>query len=200
METVLRWFVPIYLVSYILIAFVWRSYMVWKRTGVNPVVLPSSDDAYGFVATQFKVCMGVVFFAAMLHTFAPSYVWVLVPIEYLELGWLKVTGVILLVLSLVWIAVAQAQMGASWRIGIDQANRTALVRAGLFRLSRNPIFLGMMVSLFGFFLVYPTAITLLILVSAYILIAVQIRLEEAHLANLHGDDYQAFRQAVRRWI
>jgi protein-S-isoprenylcysteine O-methyltransferase Ste14 len=34
------------------------------------------------------------------------------------------------------------QMGDSWRIGIDQEQKTSLVRHGVFKLSRNPIFLG----------------------------------------------------------
>jgi protein-S-isoprenylcysteine O-methyltransferase Ste14 len=42
---------------------------------------------------------------------------------------------------------------ASWRIGIDQSHRTNLVQSGVFSLSRNPIFLGMMLTLFGLFLV-----------------------------------------------
>jgi len=31
-------------------------------------------------------------------------------------------------------------MGLSWRIGIDEKNRSGLVTQGLFALSRNPIF------------------------------------------------------------
>ena len=34
----LRYFLPVYLLAYIIAAFFWRSYVVWKKTGVNPVV------------------------------------------------------------------------------------------------------------------------------------------------------------------
>ena len=46
----------------------------------------------------------------------------------------------------------RCQMGKSWRIGIDTENKTDLVEKGLFTVSRNPIFFGMRMALFGFFL------------------------------------------------
>ncbi len=44
MENALRWFLPTYLVIYLGAAFVWRSYLVWKRTGVNPYALRRTDS------------------------------------------------------------------------------------------------------------------------------------------------------------
>jgi protein-S-isoprenylcysteine O-methyltransferase Ste14 len=111
------------------------------------------------------------------------------PIEWLERSGLRWTGVMLLLLSLVWTVVAQAQMGESLRIGIDQTHRTNLVQSGVFKLSRNPIFLGMMVTLFGLFLVSPNALTLLTLAIGVVLIQIQVRLEEEFLARLHGDEF-----------
>lgn len=102
-------------------------------------------------------------------------------------------------LSVVWVIVAQAQMGASWRVGIDQAVPTEMVHRGLFRVSRNPIFLGMMAQLTGLFLVHPDAIMLVVLAAAYLLISVQIRQEELHLSAAHGDKYARYCSQVRRW-
>jgi protein-S-isoprenylcysteine O-methyltransferase Ste14 len=56
-------------------------------------------------------------------------------------SWLAWAGVALGVAGIAVIALAQAQMGASWRIGIDAAP-TALVTSGLFAFSRNPIYSG----------------------------------------------------------
>ena len=109
-------------------------------------------------------------------------------------------GVLLLLLSLVWTGVAQSQMGEAWRIGIDTEHRTPLVQKGLFGISRNPIFFGIMVTLLGFFLTLPNAITLLAFVLGAVLMGVQVRLEEEYLNRLHPEDYQAYRRRVRRWI
>jgi len=91
-------------------------------------------------------------------------------------------------------------MGESWRIGVDYDHRTEFVRQGLFKYSRNPIFAGIMLSVFGYFLVLPNAITLLIVMLDLALIQVQIRLEEQHLAAEHGDVYKRYCEEVRRWV
>ena len=91
----------------------------------------------------------------------------------------------LLLAALAWTLVAQAQMGDSWRIGIDSANSTALVTSGLFAISRNPIFLAMRINLLGLFAVLPNALTLLTLIAGEMLMQVQVRLDETHLAGLH---------------
>ena len=109
-------------------------------------------------------------------------------------------GIGLMILSMVWIMLAQYQMGKSWRIGIDEKNKTELKTIGLFRVSRNPIFLGMILSQLGFVLYNSTVLNLFILIVTYILISIQVRLEEEFLEKQHGSGYQSFKQKVPRWI
>src|ERR1041384_5890450 len=102
----------------------------------------------------------------------------LMPIEWLEQSLIRRIGVTLLLLSLGWTMLAQTQMGRSWRIGIDEEHRTSLVVKGVFGISRNPIFLGMILTLVGLFLTIPNAVTLLTFVLGFVLIQIQVRLEE----------------------
>lgn len=113
---------------------------------------------------------------------------------------MRSVGVALLLVSLVWTVLAQAQMGESWRIGIDEEHHTPLVQRGVFGVSRNPIFLGMMLTVLGLFIVIPNAFTLLVLVMGVVLIQLQVRLEEEFLAETHGDEYAEYRMRVRRWV
>jgi protein-S-isoprenylcysteine O-methyltransferase Ste14 len=53
---------------------------------------------------------------------------------------LSIGGAMLIVAGLVLLVVAQLQMGASWRIGIDETSTPGLIETGLFRFCRNPIF------------------------------------------------------------
>ena len=91
-------------------------------------------------------------------------------------------------------------MGNSWRIGIDSEHRTELVRSGVFKISRNPIFVGMMVTLLGLFFTIPNMVTLITLLVGVILIGIQVRLEEEYLTKTHGDNYIEYSRNVRRWI
>ena len=91
-------------------------------------------------------------------------------------------------------------MGNSWRIGIDEEKKAALVSTGVFRISRNPIFLGMIITLLGFFLTVPNAVTLLILILGFVLMQIQVRLEEQFLVSIHNHKYQSYSRQVRRWL
>jgi protein-S-isoprenylcysteine O-methyltransferase Ste14 len=196
----LKYFLPLYLLAYLGAAFFWRSFVVWKKTRVNPIVFKGTDDAHDFIGRIFKLLFALIVVVVPVYSFWPSVYVYLMPIDWLERSWLRWTGVMLLLLSLVWTVLAQAQMGDSWRIGIDQKHPTNLVQSGVFRLSRNPIFLGMMLTLFGLFLVIPNALTLLTLALGVVLIQIQVRLEEEFLAKTHGNKYAEYRMRVRRWI
>lgn len=189
-----------YFLAYFALAFVWRSWLVYRRTGANPLVLPSGSDAYAYVGRAFKLvivgCAAVVICLAFLP---PAAAW-LGPYALLQRPVVAWIGWTLLVVALLWLLIAQAQMGASWRIGIDTKTRTELVQRGLFAISRNPIFLAMRINLLGLFLVSPSAATLAILVAGEILMQIQVRLEEQHLRGAHGAAYDAYASRVRRWL
>ncbi|MEZ5057111.1 MAG: isoprenylcysteine carboxylmethyltransferase family protein [Saprospiraceae bacterium] len=103
-------------------------------------------------------------------------------------------------LSLILVWVAQSQMANSWRIGIDEKNKTELVTTGLFSFSRNPIFLGVMIANVGLLFIIPNAFTLLIVSLSTVSINTQIRLEEDFLIRSHGENYRDYLKRVRRWL
>lgn len=180
-------------------AFFWPTWRLWKREDVNALVLTYDDTAHGIVGRWFRFTLvGIFVVLAALSSGLPAEA--AGPLTWIENGVTTWVGWGLLLASLLWVVVAQAQMGSSWRIGIDTGSRPPLVRQGVFAISRNPIFLGMRMSLLGLFLVLPNALTLAILLLGEALMQVQVRLEEDHLASAFGADYAAYRRAVRRWI
>lgn len=191
-ETRLLFFFLVYFV----VTFAWRSWRHYRLTGVNPIVLPIGDDAYSYVARCFKLVLVAIPVYLTLATFAGS----VGGLPHEQSTVVKSIGWILLVGSLCLTAIAQGQMGASWRIGIDKQRATDLVQTGLFSYSRNPIFLAMRLALLGLLLVQADAFALALLVAGELLIQVQTRLEEAHLLHLHGDAYQQYLRRVRRWL
>lgn len=195
-----RFYLFFYVVLCFLIAFVWSTYRVYKQTGINPITFSKTDSAHNYAGQIFKLLSVIVLVVVGIYAFFHHYYSYLIPIWYLENHVLKVIGCILLHICLLWIVIAQLQMGKSWRIGIDDKNKTTLVTEGIFNLSRNPIFLGMILLLLGLFLIIPNTITLLILSMSYVILNVQIRLEEEHLLKLHGERYLAYQKRVRRWI
>jgi protein-S-isoprenylcysteine O-methyltransferase Ste14 len=189
-----------FFIVYFTLTFALRAAVVYRRTGINPLVLPSRDDAYGYVGRAFKIVIASVGVFVCIEAFAPTTAGLLGRVELLHRDGPVGLGWALMVVSLIWLLVAQSQMGNSWRVGIDQKRKTDLVTHGLFSLSRNPIFLGMRVTLAGLFLAAPNALTFAVAVAGELLMQVQVRLEEEHLNGLHGLLYAEYKQRVRRWL
>ena len=78
---------------------------------------------------------------------------------------------------------------------------TAIIRNGVFRFSRNPIYLAFVVATLGAGLaldswwIVAAAAPLL-----YLLQRLVIRREEAYLERKFGDEYLAYKRATRRWL
>ncbi len=193
-----------FLLAYLLLFFgltiALPSYRVWKSTGVTPYKFGASWSAHDYIGALFRLTLIATAVIVVMFAFLPNLYQYLVPIGYLSQPMLTTTGVSLLIISLVWVFVAQIHMQKSWRIGIDEDVKTELVQTGLFKLSRNPVFLGMRVMLLGLFLILPSAATFAILVAGDILVQIQVRLEEEFLAHAHGQTYLTYKTKVRRWI
>ena len=109
-------------------------------------------------------------------------------------------GVIIVLMAFTWTAVAQFQMSKSWRIGIDYEEKTELVSSGLFNYSRNPIFLGILLSYLGTFLIAPNTLSFSVLLVIFFIIQTQVRLEEEYLEKVQGKNYLEYKKQVRRWL
>ncbi|MBT8218884.1 MAG: isoprenylcysteine carboxylmethyltransferase family protein, partial [Bacteroidia bacterium] len=172
----------------------------WKRAGINPWTFDKTDDAHGFNGKIFTFVSTIELVVVSIYAFNSEWYNYLLPFWYLEEPILVNIGWGLLIISLILVWIAQSQMSSSWRIGIDTKNKTKLITSGLFSISRNPIFLGIMLANIGVFLVIPNSVTLLILVLSCVSINTQIRLEEAFLKQEFKNEYEAYTSKVRRWL
>jgi protein-S-isoprenylcysteine O-methyltransferase Ste14 len=76
-----------------------------------------------------------------------------------------------------------------------------LVERGPFRISRNPMYVQMMLVCVGFAVLLANVwILLLTPVGAWVIQRLAILPEEAYLERKFGDDYRAYKRRVRRWI
>lgn len=177
-----------------------RVVLVRRRTGINPVKLKTDDSVHGALDRVLKVSIATWSFVSLVYAFAPGVKAWLVPIDYLEAEGVHLAGAIVAAIAIVWIGIAQVQMSASFRMGVDPSEKTTLVRHGLFSRSRNPIYVGILAAVAGFFLMAPNALSFGLTVTAIVGIPVQVRLEEEYLLSKHGDAYREYQSTVRRWI
>jgi protein-S-isoprenylcysteine O-methyltransferase Ste14 len=144
------------------------------------------------------VLVGVLAQQAVAYAINPGRLgvpWLLAPRPMLT--W---AGMALLVGGTALMAAAQLDLGASWRIGIEEGARPGLVVGGLYRFSRNPIFLAMLIALLGFTLLLPTWVSALALLGTVVGIQRQVRDEERYLLRTYGDAYARYAAQVGRFL
>lgn len=122
-------------------------------------------------------------------------------VPMLDRGWIHAVGVVLASVGIVGTFVTQLAMGDSWRVGVDEGERTALVTSGAFALVRNPFFTATFVTGAGLALIVPNAVA--ILGWALLLLAIELQVkvvEEPYLRRHHGEPYRTYMTTVGRFV
>jgi protein-S-isoprenylcysteine O-methyltransferase Ste14 len=99
---------------------------------------------------------------------------------------------------LVWAFVTMTRAGTN--VPTSQPS-TAIVEAGPYRHTRNPIYLAMMLGLVGLAFAFDSLWLLLVLVPFALVIRYGVvAREEAYLSRKFGDGYRRYLGRVRRWL
>jgi protein-S-isoprenylcysteine O-methyltransferase Ste14 len=114
---------------------------------------------------------------------------------------LALVGLVVAVAGTVGVLAAQTGMGTSWRIGVEEAERTDLVTEGLFTVVRNPIFTAMVTVQVGLTLMVPTGLSVASVLCLVAAVEMQVRLiEEPYLVQVHGAAYRTYAAATGRFL
>lgn len=184
-------------VVYLTVGFVVRTLVQWRRTG---------DSGWRGISGRFgspEWWAGVLFAAALVAgVLGPVTALLgLDPISVLDAPPVAWTGAVLAVVGIGATFVTQLAMGSNWRIGVDESERTDLVRSGPFALVRNPIFTAMALTGLGLALMVPNAVALLGWVLLLVALQLQVRVvEEPYLVSTHGTAYTDYARATGRFL
>jgi len=91
-------------------------------------------------------------------------------------------------------------MRDSWRAGIPDKDKTALVTTGIYKVSRNPAFLGFDLQYLGVLLLYCNPLTAVFSLFAIVMLHLQILQEERYLTEAFGASYRAYCSRVFRYL
>jgi protein-S-isoprenylcysteine O-methyltransferase Ste14 len=181
------------------VGIVWRAWLQYRRHGHTGITLFRSASWVqwvgegGFCLILLVIVAQPIVFAvlpealswALIIAPAPGFVWV---------------GTLVLVLGVIFLVAAQLGMGASWRVGIDEATAPGLVTEGLYRFCRNPIYLGMFVALAGMAVVLPTALSVVNLLCVVAGVRYQVSQEEEYLLRSYGQGFRTYASRVGRFL
>jgi protein-S-isoprenylcysteine O-methyltransferase Ste14 len=184
---------------FVAVALVWRPWFQYRRYGSAGIALFRARG-HGAIARDALAILWLALLVGQAVAVAAWSDWLarraLVAIPEA----VTMAGTIVLAAGIVLLVTAQLMLGRSWRIGIEEDARPGLVTAGLYRYSRNPIFLGMLVVLVGYVLLIPTLLSLALLVGTYFGIRRQVAAEERYLARAYGEAYRDYARRVGRFV
>lgn len=181
---------------YLGVGFGLRTWLQWRRTGDTGFRglsgRPGSASWWAgvlFVVALVAGLLGPVTAAAGLD-----------PVPSLHISWLQAAGVLVTIAGVVATFLAQLAMGTSWRIGVDETERTELVTTGASGLVRNPIFTAMAATGLGLTLMVPNVVALLGLVTLAGALELQVRVvEEPYLLAAHPE-YAGYAAGTGRFL
>ena len=83
----------------------------------------------------------------------------------------------------------------------NPSKATSLVTNGIYKYSRNPMYLTIVIVLFSWMIALGNVFNVIILfIFVYYITTYQIKPEEEALTKLFGEDYRLYCKKVRRWI
>ena len=123
-------------------------------------------------------------------------------IEFDLLGYefIKTIGLIFVLIGFIFGIQALISMKNSWRVGIKYDQKTDLVTTGIYRFSRNPYFLSYDILIFGYILVFPSLVLIVLYLPLTIFFHKMILEEEKYLQSVHGDSYTDYKRKVNRYL
>jgi protein-S-isoprenylcysteine O-methyltransferase Ste14 len=127
--------------------------------------------------------------------------WV-IPLAYLPESWLRVGAGVLLVLSafgmMTWATKTMQEQGTA--VPVDEPT-TSIIDTGPFGVSRNPIYVGLLMLQLGVGIWANSGWLFAIALLSFIALNVGvIAKEETYLERLFGEPYVEYKSRVRRWL
>jgi protein-S-isoprenylcysteine O-methyltransferase Ste14 len=109
-------------------------------------------------------------------------------------------GNVLCLAGVIGYALSASALRESYRIGIDENTGGPLTVSGVYRLSRNPLYISLLSLYLGLFLVYANAALLANLLLSAAVIHFQVQREEKFLRRHYGKVYLEYCGKVRRYF
>lgn len=115
--------------------------------------------------------------------------------------WGRIVGAVAAVCGVTVFVLSVLTMRDSWRAGVSEQERTELITGGIYKISRNPAFLGFDLVYIGILLMFFNLVLLAASVFAIEMLHLQIvKVEEPFLASAFGAPYREYQRQVNRYL
>ena len=180
-----------------------KTFHLRFTSNINPIAIGGGKRGLA-LAVELIAFTGLAIWLAEVLLYALHSSFHLFPtslnIQLIDSFVAKVVGVVLVSVGLLIFLSAYISFGDSWRVGFDVKSPGALVTTGVFRYSRNPIYLFLNLWFLGTFLINGRLVFLIFAVMTAVVVHWQILQEEAFLLRLYGKPYEDYCARTGRYF
>lgn len=113
--------------------------------------------------------------------------------------YLKIIGIVIGFIACIFFSLATITMKTSWRVGIPD-EKTSIITNGIYKISRNPAFVGFDLLYISILLMYFNIFLLVISLLSMIMLHLQILQEEKWLKDTFKNEYMDYYKTVYRYF
>lgn len=191
------------MLSIFFITLVYRSLRLKIRRRINPFKLNFRENILlGMLELSIIVAVTIWAVEVMFYSIPIEFRLFPWPLDFLLIGSItaKICGCVLCALAFSLLFLGLRDLGDSWRFGIDELQVQELVTGGIYRFTRNPIFLFFILWFVGTFLINGTLIFLCFTLFTIGNLLYQILKEEEFLRRVHGSIFIDYCKRTPRYF
>ena len=166
------------------------EYLLYKKgikiDGKSPI------NKYLFFGSKYSVVL--IWIGMVLE------IWnICIPGSLVNHQFIKVAAIALWVIGFIFLYVGRFSLGNSFRIGVAN-EKTEFVARGIYKISRNPMYLGLYLTITGCMLyslnVFYISLSIMVIIIHHLITIA----EEKQLIAIYGDAYKLYCKKVRRYL
>jgi protein-S-isoprenylcysteine O-methyltransferase Ste14 len=119
---------------------------------------------------------------------------------FIQNNLIRYIGLVIALLGVVVFITAMVTMRDSWRVGIDNTQKTKIINTGIYKYSRNPAFVGFDLFYIGIAIAFSNTFNLIFACCSILLLHLQILEEEKFLPTVFGKEYLDYKKKTRRYF
>lgn len=176
-----------------------QALLFWKTFSLNNFL---NKSVITLSAKNIRFALVFVLFLSICLSSASSYLTYqsLLPIDIMDRGIADLITFFSLALSIRILFMVLYESRRSWRIGIDQHDKTELITDGIFRISRNPLMLCYFLTVLGYSMMIPNLAVITAGITFLYFGNCLVVTEEHYLESIHKQSYHQYKEDVGRYL
>ncbi|MCG9479897.1 MAG: isoprenylcysteine carboxylmethyltransferase family protein [Actinomycetia bacterium] len=196
-------YIQVFLLAFFLCFIIGKTIYIKRKNKINPIALNIRRDGIRHILEIILFLIvniwsfEVLFYALNLEF--RIFGWPL-NIKLFETNYLRFLGLALIIIGFILFVWALINLGTSWRLGIDETRPGKLVKFGIYRYCRHPIYVFFNLYFLGTFLIWANLIFLILWITVAAILHYQAIAEERFLTKIYTQQYQNYKENVGRYI